>query len=118
MCDVANVRDRVEGASPSSNYGRLTVNDHPGMLKEAVAGASAAARRTCCIDLSGVHYIDSTRLGELIAAHVTVTRQGGRLKLVAHAAPRRRAAVIAGLGGVFERFESVDEATTSSDGSG
>ena len=63
--------------------GRLTVNDKPGVLKEAVAGAIAKGARHVVLDLAGVRYIDSTRLGELIAAHITVTRQGGKLKLVA-----------------------------------
>ena len=69
--------------------------------------------RNVLIDLSGVHYIDSTRLGELIAAHVTVSRQGGRLKLVR--TPQRvvELLLIAGLGDVFERFESVDDAKKS-----
>ena len=60
--------------------GRLTVNDQPGLLKEAVATPSTDGARHVLLDLSGVHYIDSTRLGELIAAHVTVSRKGGRLR--------------------------------------
>jgi anti-sigma B factor antagonist len=63
--------------------GRLTVNDQPGLLKEAVAEAVRRGARRVLLDLSGVRYIDSTRLGELIAAHITVSRQGGRLTLVA-----------------------------------
>ena len=65
------------------------------------------------IDLSGVHYIDSTRLGELIAAHVTVSRQGGRLKLVRTPPRVVELLVIAGLGEVFERFDSIEDAKKS-----
>src|SRR5262245_43905879 len=90
--------------------GRLTVNDQPGMLKEAVAEAVRRGARRVLLDLSGVRYIDSTRLGELIASHVTVTRQGGRLTLVA--TPPRIVELLdmAGLDGVFERLSTVDEA--------
>jgi len=90
--------------------GRLTVNDQPGMLKEAVADAVRRGARRVLLDLSGVRYIDSTRLGELIASHITVTRQGGRLTLVA--TPPRIAELLdmAGLTGVFERLETVDAA--------
>ena len=61
--------------------------------------------------LSGVHYIDSTRLGELIASHVTVSRKGGRLRLVG--TPNRiiELLAIAGLEGVFERFDSTEAAS-------
>lgn len=92
--------------------GRLTVNDQPGMLKDAVAEAMRRGARRVLLDLSGVKYIDSTRLGELIAAHVSVSRQGGRLTLVA--TPPRIVELLdmAGLDSVFERMLTVEEAVT------
>jgi anti-sigma B factor antagonist len=90
--------------------GRLTVNDRPGLLKETVANAVARGATNVLIDLSGVRYIDSTRLGELIAAHVTVSRQGGQLKLVRTPDRVAELLTIAGLSGVFERFDSVEAA--------
>ena len=91
--------------------GRLTVNDQPGMLKEAVATAVEAGSRHVLLDLSGVRYIDSTRLGEIIASHVTVTRRGGHLRLVATPDRITELLMIAGLGGVFERFANAEDAT-------
>jgi anti-sigma B factor antagonist len=91
--------------------GRLTITDQPGMLKEAVAAAVARGSRQILLDLSGVRYIDSTRLGELIAAHVSVSRQGGQLKLVATPGRILELLTMAGLDGVFERYNSVDEAS-------
>ena len=90
--------------------GRLTVNDQPGLLKEAVASAVAKGARHVVLELSGVRYIDSTRLGELIAAHITVSRQGGKLKLVG--TPDRVCELLrmAGLDTVFERFATTDDA--------
>jgi anti-sigma B factor antagonist len=90
--------------------GRLTVNDQPGMLKEAVANAVESGSRHVLLDLSGVHYIDSTRLGEIIASHVTVTRRGGHLRLVGTPARITELLAIAGLEGVFERFATTEEA--------
>jgi anti-sigma B factor antagonist len=108
---VANVRERLEGTvGIVALDGRLTVNDSPGLLKEAVAGILERGARHVLIDLSGVHYIDSTRLGELIAAHVTVSRRGGRLKLVGTPSRVVELLAIAGLGDVFERFATVDDA--------
>src|SRR5262245_22347249 len=111
MSSVASVRDRVDGhVGVVEMVGRFTVNDDPGLLKEAVAGVVRRGAKNVLVDLSGVPYIDSTRLGELIAAHVTVSRQGGRLKLVK--TPHRvvELLLIAGLGDVFERFDSVEDA--------
>ncbi len=93
--------------------GRLTVNDQPGLLKEAVAAAVSKGARHVLLDLSGVFYIDSTRLGELIAAHITVSRQGGKLKLVGTPARVCELLRMAGLDGVFERFATTDEAKQS-----
>jgi anti-sigma B factor antagonist len=90
--------------------GRLTVNDKPGLLKEAVASAVEAGSRHVLLDLSGVNYIDSTRLGEIIASHVTVSRRGGHLRLVGTPERITELLAIAGLAGVFERYPTVDAA--------
>ena len=92
--------------------GRLTVNDKPGLLKGAVATAVGRGAKHVVLDLSAVKYIDSTRLGELIAAHVTLSRQGGRLSLAG--VPVRVAELLgmAGLDGVFSRFPNVGDAIT------
>lgn len=92
--------------------GRLTVNDKPGLLKGAVAAAVMRGAKHVVLDLGSVKYIDSTRLGELIAAHVTLSRQGGRLSLAS--VPTRVAELLsmAGLDGVFSRYPSVADAIT------
>ena len=90
--------------------GRVTINDQPGLLKDAVASSLERGAKHVLLDLSGVGYIDSTRLGELISAHVTVTKRGGHLRLVA--TPDRVAELLhlAGLDTVFEKYPSADEA--------
>jgi anti-sigma B factor antagonist len=95
--------------------GRVTVSDHPGLLKQAVATSVAEGARHVLLDLSGVRYLDSTRLGELIAAHVTVSRHGGRLKLVGTPERIVDLLVTAGLDGVFDRYSTADDATRSLD---
>lgn len=116
MSAVANVSRRlVDSVGIVELVGRLTVTDHPGLVKEAVAAALQDGARNVLVDLSGVNYIDSTRLGELIAAHVTVARQSGRLKLVRTPARVVDLLVLSGLGDVFERFDSIDDALRSFD---
>jgi len=93
--------------------GRLTFNDRPRQLRDVVLGALAGGAKHVLLDLSAVRYIDSTRLGELIGAHVSVTRQGGRLKLVKTPDRIVELLAIAGLDGVFERFDSIEAALNS-----
>ena len=111
-----DIRDHIVGnVAVVELAGRLTINDKPGVLKEAVVSALQRGAAHVLLDLHGVHYIDSTRLGELISAHVTVSRQGGRLKLAR--TPHRVAELLtmAGLGDIFERFDTVEDATKSFD---
>lgn len=90
--------------------GRLTVSDTPGNLKQAAADAVAGGATSVVLDLSRVPYIDSTRLGELIAAHVTVGRTGARLIVAGATSHITNLLKVAGLEGIFESFASVDEA--------
>ena len=93
--------------------GRLTVNDEPGQLKAAVAKVLSQGARHVVLDLAGVQYIDSTRLGELIASHVAVSRQGGQLKFARTPSRVTELLQMAGLGGLFAQFDTVDEAVGS-----
>lgn len=109
-----DIRDHIVGnVAVVELSGRLTINDRPGMLKAAIVEAIQRGAAHVLLDMHGVLYIDSTRLGELIAAHVTVSRQGGRLKLAR--TPHRVAELLtmAGLSDIFERFESVEDGTKS-----
>jgi anti-sigma B factor antagonist len=93
--------------------GRFTAVDAPGRLRDAVASSVKGGAQQIVLDLSKVNYIDSTRLGELISAHVSISRQGGRLVLAA--TPPRIAELLglAGLDGIFERHDTVDAALRS-----
>lgn len=93
--------------------GRLTVNEQPGLLKQAITSLVRQGARHVILDLGGVLYIDSTRLGELIAAHVMLSRGGGRLLLAAVPVRVLELLVLSSLDGVFERFDTVDEAEAS-----
>ena len=93
--------------------GRLTVNDQPGRVKEAVEELVQRGIRNVIVDLGGVQYVDSTRLGELIAARTLLERRSGRLVLTA--TPRRvvNLLVLSNLSRVFEQFESVEAARSA-----
>jgi anti-anti-sigma factor len=106
------IRERIDGpVALLELVGRLTVNDQPGLLKDAVTGALRRGARHVLLDLSAVPYVDSTRLGELISAHVSVTRGGGKLRLIRTPARILELLDLAGLGGIFEHHPSAEAAT-------
>jgi anti-sigma B factor antagonist len=103
-----DIRERQQdGVTVIELAGRLTVNDRPGLLKGAVGAAVERGARMVVLDLSSVKYIDSTRLGELIAAHVTLSRLDGQLRLAGTPPRVTELFAMAGLDCVFARFDSV-----------
>ncbi len=62
--------------------GKLVMGEGAGLLKDKVRSAVFQGHKHILLNLAGVDYMDSTGLGELIAAYTTVTRQGGAIKVV------------------------------------
>ena len=105
------IRDRmVDGVAVLELTGRLAVNEHPGLLRETIGEVVRRGARHVILDLRGVNYLDSTRLGELIAAHVTLSRASVRLTLAGTPGRVRELLLLAGLDTVFEQFDSVEAA--------
>jgi anti-sigma B factor antagonist len=78
------VRDEeINGVTIVRASGRLTLSDSNGALKNAVNSLVEAGRVRFVLNLEGVPYVDSSGLGEIASAHVTVSRTGGRLLLAA-----------------------------------
>src|SRR4029453_7705041 len=64
MRRVMEIRQRQGGPIAILELsGRLTVNDRPGLLKEAVVSAVEGGARHVLLDLSGVRYITTRPLG-------------------------------------------------------
>jgi anti-sigma B factor antagonist len=61
--------------------GRLVLGDGAGLLKDKVRSVLFQGHKHLLLNLTNVDYIDSTGLGELIAAHATVARQQGVVKV-------------------------------------
>lgn len=73
----------IGGVTVVRATGRLTLSDSNGALKNAVNALVEAGRARFVLNLEGVPYVDSSGLGEIASAHVTVSRTGGRLLLAA-----------------------------------
>jgi anti-sigma B factor antagonist len=73
----------TNGVTVVRAVGRLTLSDSNGALKNAVNALVEAGRVRFVLNLEGVPYVDSSGLGEIASAHVTVSRTGGRLLLAA-----------------------------------
>jgi anti-sigma B factor antagonist len=93
--------------------GKLTLGDGDELLKDKINSLIQQDRKTILMNLEGVPYIDSAGLGEIVRTYTTVSRQGGKLKLV-HLTKRVTDLLsITKLLTVFETFESEPEAIKS-----
>ena len=51
-------------------------------LRQAIAGLIAEKRKDIILNLSGLEYLDSSGIGELVRNYLTVIKRGGSLKVV------------------------------------
>ena len=79
-----DIQERTHGVVALIDVsGRLVAGEQSGQLKDKVNSLIYQGRRQIVLNLAGVSYIDSMGLGELVAVHATVAKQGGQIVLVA-----------------------------------
>ena len=74
------IRQR-DGATILDPKGKITIGSGDVALRDSVLEALESGSRKILINLKDVSTIDSSGIGELVAAYTTVTNRGGQLKL-------------------------------------
>jgi anti-sigma B factor antagonist len=95
--------------------GKLTLGEGDALLKDKVNSLILEGHKKLVLNLEGVPYIDSAGLGEIVRTYTTVSRQGGKLKLLNLTKRITDLLSITKLLTVFETYESEEEAVTSFD---
>ena len=93
--------------------GKITLGEGDELLKDKVNSLVNQGHRKIVLNLAEVPYIDSAGLGEIVRTYTTVSRQGGRLKLLGLTKRITDLLSITKLLTVFETFDSEDEAVRS-----
>jgi len=109
---------QIGGVSILDVRGRLTMNDGHGQIRAAVDRLIACGSVRVVLNLAGLQYLDSACLGEIINAHIALSRKGGRLKMLDVPEHLHDLLKLAGLDGVFEAFTSETTAVASFQASG
>lgn len=108
------VEERLVGdVSVLDVRGRLTMNDGHGQIRAAMDRLIARGLVQVVLNLKGLQYLDSACLGEIINAHIALSRQGGRLKMLDVPEHLHDLLKLAGLEGVFAAFSSEADAVAS-----
>ena len=61
--------------------GRIAFGEGVTKLREAIANLSASGCKKVILNLKNVDYVDSSGMGEIVRCHMTISKQGGQLKL-------------------------------------
>ena len=93
--------------------GKLTLGDGDELLKDKINSLIQQDRKSILLNLEAVPYIDSAGLGEIVRTYTTVSRQGGKLKLVHLTKRITDLLMITKLLTVFETFDTESEALKS-----
>ncbi len=93
--------------------GKITLGEGDELLKDKTNSLIQEGRHRVVLNLEAVPYIDSAGLGEIVRTYTTVSRQGGKLKLLNMTKRIRDLLLITKLLNVFETFDSEQEAVRS-----
>jgi anti-sigma B factor antagonist len=92
--------------------GKLTLGEGTSSLRSKIKELVQGGSRKIVLNLADVTYIDSSGLGELIAAHTTITTAEGEMKLLNLA---KRVHDLLKLTKLYTVFESFDDETAAVD---
>jgi anti-sigma B factor antagonist len=93
--------------------GKMTLGEGDELLKDTINGLLGGGSKKLLLNLEGVPYIDSAGLGEIVRTFTTVSRQGGKLKLLNLTKRIEDLLSITKLLTVFETFDSEADAIKS-----
>lgn len=93
--------------------GKMTLGEGDELLREKVSSMVSQGKKKLILNLDGVPYIDSAGLGEIVRTYTTVSRQGGKMKLLNLTKRIEDLLSITKLLTVFEVYEDEPEALQS-----
>jgi anti-sigma B factor antagonist len=90
--------------------GKLTLGEGTNILRTKIRELVEGGSRRIVLNLADVTYMDSSGLGELIAAHTTIATAGGEIKLLNLA---KRVHDLLKLTKLYTVFETFDDETSA-----
>ncbi len=103
----------VDGVTILDLKGKMTLGEGDELLKDKINSLIQQDQEAAALNLEDVPYIDSAGLGEIVRTYTTVSRQGGKLKLLNLTKRIQDLLAITKLLTVFETYDSEAEAIKS-----
>jgi anti-sigma B factor antagonist len=109
-----NIQEREAGdVTILDMSGKVTIGEGSISLRSAIRGLLEKGRKKILLNLSGVGYIDSSGIGELVASFTAINKEGGQLKLHNLTQKLQDLLAITKLLTVFDVYESESDALSS-----
>jgi anti-sigma B factor antagonist len=93
--------------------GKILIGEGDDALRDAVTRVVQSGQQKILLNLAEVPYVDSAGLGEIVRCYTTVSKTGGKLKLINLTKKIQDLLAITKLLTVFETYDSEEEATRS-----
>ena len=93
--------------------GKILIGEGDDALRDAVTRVVKSGKTRIALNLAEVPYVDSAGLGEIVRCYTTVSREGGKLKLINLTKKIQDLLSITKLLTVFETYENEEEAVRS-----
>jgi anti-sigma B factor antagonist len=106
-------RQQTEGIVILRLRGRLVAGEEASTFRQLVTEEIERGNAKAILDLRAVDYIDSTGLGQLVAAHSAFEKAGGDLKLLNLSKRSAELLILTKLTTVFEMYDDEQGAVNS-----
>jgi len=107
------VERKVDDVTILDLHGKMLIGDGDDALREALTKVVDGGQTKVVLNLGDVPYVDSAGLGEIVRSYTTVTRKGGKLKLLNLTKKLEDLLSITKLLTVFETYDTEAEAVKS-----
>ena len=107
------IERQVEDVYILDLHGKILIGEGDDTLRDAVSRLVQNEKKKILLNLADVPYVDSAGLGEIVRCYTTVSRNGGRLKLVNLTKKIHDLLAITKLLTVFETYDSEAEGVKS-----
>ena len=93
--------------------GKITIGEGDVILREEISKLLGDNKKQLVLDLSGVSYMDSAGVGELVSVYTSVKNRGGELKLACLTKKIKDLLQITQLMTIFDTYDDVSQAVHS-----
>ena len=93
--------------------GKITIGEGDVLLREEISKLLTENKKQLVLDLSGVSYMDSAGVGELVSVYTSVKNRGGDLKLSGLTKKIKDLLQITQLMTIFDTYDTTADAVAS-----